>query len=550
MEATLCALACLQAPSQKFSRDALLMLGTSGHVSPAGAWFASVISRPGRNEVQFYPLPDYGSRPVKIELSDDLPIAVCCWVAEKGAGNGDRNRKRNLGDEAVDSKPAEAHVYFVVCHESGKMCVFAPLLPTEVNSFHVEMPIVAMAAGEKALVCVDQALRVVEIAIPDGKMSKPKSFRDIASVRAVATTVDNSKKQHYILGNDDVTVVDPSKPKNFLVSRLEGLLAVLCLERSRLHPNIAYAVRENDSTLYVYDTTGGKPRTHAASGPISGVFTAVLDEQEAVFAICEAGIEVFVVDFEADFHARPPTCYIRTSGDNAALTAVSFHENRLTGIWYRGLQPQFLAIDWNFASVGEISVATGGAEGGKNPEGDEKLRNTPQLVAPPSATIANLPVDQLVRQLREHLSREDSAAVVALCVSNVHEDTIRDAVKRFSGELGADQVSQLYRTISTVVARQPDDSQVLAVWLKWVLLIHGGALAKSGDHNADFVLLQKGLSRGIDQMPQLLALQGRLQLLRAQAQLRDMEVAGPGEYAEAANEGSVVYANGEDDDEE
>ena len=79
-------------------------------------------------------------------------------------------------------------------------------------------------------------------------------------------------------------------------------------------------------------------------------------------------------------------------------------------------------------------------------------------------------------------------------------------------------------------------------------MTHGGALSKSGDHYSDFKQLQKGLSKGMEQMPQLLALQGRLQLLRAQAQLRDtlIEVEEP---EEVGRESSVVYANGEDDDE-
>ena len=193
--------------------------------------------------------------------------------------------------------------------------------------------------------------------------------------------------------------------------------------------------------------------------------------------------------------------------------------------------------------MGEVIVSIQTSE--KEPA--SKVNTDTSIIVPKLTEIKNIPSEILFDKIRSHLQEPEK--LIHLCSTNNDEASIKEVVKSFSAEEnGLESISKLYEIVSHEVASKPDDTAVLALWLKWILLTHGGALSKSGDHYSDFKQLQKGLSKGMEQMPQLLALQGRLQLLRAQAQLRDtlIEVEEP---EEVGRESSVVYANGEDDDE-
>lgn len=529
--------------------DAIFMIGTSGYINQHGTCFANVISRPGRNEIQFYSLLDSEARPLKIELSDDLEIVAACWFVENSTNKTERAKKRKQDDADTAPNVIDTTEYFVVGHSSGKIAVFSSLQNSEVNSFHLETAVVAMSTGDKSILCVDTGLSIVEVTIPEGKKLKTKTFKDISDIRAVQVYTDKNKKQNYILGNQDLSWVDPSKPKNFLLSRFQGDLLVISIKASKLQHTVFYAIRENDKKIYAYDVETQLERTHAASSPILSIYVCASGSDEALFVVSETGVEVFVMDLESNFHDRPPTCLIRTSSQDAEVpvrfSAVCYRDETLTGIWYKGLQPQFEHIDWNFRSVGEVTVAIQSGE--KEPA--NKVNLDTSIIVPKLTEIKNIPSEILFDKIRTHLDLQETHEVIDLCSTNNDETSIKEVVKSFSAEEnGLELIAKLYEIVSHEVASKPDDTAVLALWLKWILLTHGGALSKSGDHYSDFKQLQKGLSKGMEQMPQLLALQGRLQLLRAQAQLRDtlIEVEEP---EEVGRESSVVYANGEDDDE-
>lgn len=143
------------------------MIGTSGYINQQGTCFANVISRPGRNEIQFYSLLDSEARPLKIELSDDLEIVAACWFVENSHNKTERAKKRKLDDANASSNVIDTTEYFVVGHSSGKIAVFSALQNSEVNSFHLETAVVAMTTGEKSILCLDTELSIIEVTIPE-----------------------------------------------------------------------------------------------------------------------------------------------------------------------------------------------------------------------------------------------------------------------------------------------------------------------------------------------------------------------------------------------
>ena len=175
--------------------------------------------------------------------------------------------------------------------------------------------------------------------------------------------------------------------------------------------------------------------------------------------------------------------------------------------------------------------------------------------------------EELFSQLSRLLTSEKvpKKEVLRLCSSNDNEDSIKDTIRLFSqSEKCCDLVENLFEIVSKKVASDPSRKSSLSIWLKWVLLAHGGYISKQEKLETSLALLQTSLDDGMKLMPKLLALQGRLQLLKSQAELRNKistqtqeEESEPEDEYETFNETfnnttnieeSVVYANGENDD--
>ena len=102
------------------------------------------------------------------------------------------------------------------------------------------------------------------------------------------------------------------------------------------------------------------------------------------------------------------------------------------------------------------------------------------------------------------------------CLSNKNEEFIQTSVKRLDSSLAV----VLLERIAEKVARTPTRTASLTIWIKWVIITHGGYLVSLPNLAKSLASLHSTLANKISMLPRLLALQGRVEMLRAQMKLR------------------------------
>jgi U3 small nucleolar RNA-associated protein 5 len=181
-------------------------------------------------------------------------------------------------------------------------------------------------------------------------------------------------------------------------------------------------------------------------------------------------------------------------------------------------------------------------EGTKSKKKASAVNGRLQLSAP--GTFATI--------LRQALKTND-AQLLETCLSQRDEMLIKSSVLRLDSALA---VSLLER-LAEKMARQPTRAGELNFWIKWVMIAHGGYFVSLPNLLKTLSSLHATLADRVTTLPRLLALQGRLELLSSQMELRRDILSSKriDEDSESEDESAVEYvedgayiANGEEDD--
>ncbi|KAK9479250.1 Dip2/Utp12 family-domain-containing protein [Lipomyces japonicus] len=164
-----------------------------------------------------------------------------------------------------------------------------------------------------------------------------------------------------------------------------------------------------------------------------------------------------------------------------------------------------------------------------------KKADSSSIAIPTSGTLSTVLTQSL---------RTNDSTILESCLSFKDDAVIRLTVQRLSGTLAATLLEKLAERI----ARTPARASQLAVWIRWVMVAHGGYLVGIPDLVKLLAGVQSTLSRHSGSLNRLLALQGRLDMLSAQIELRnDAQRAAEDDNDELDSE--VEYVEGEDDEE-
>lgn len=130
-------------------------------------------------------------------------------------------------------------------------------------------------------------------------------------------------------------------------------------------------------------------------------------------------------------------------------------------------------------------------------------------------------------------------SVLDYCNTITKEDEIQKSVL----SLSAANQTKLYEIIIPKISKNVLSSPVLSLWLKWLLLINKSGLLLLKSNKVK--LLNSSLNKSVGLMGTLLSLRGRLNLIRAQGDLKAKELVHDHEFENGDD--SVFIANGEDD---
>ncbi|TGZ79670.1 NUC189-domain-containing protein [Ascodesmis nigricans] len=147
----------------------------------------------------------------------------------------------------------------------------------------------------------------------------------------------------------------------------------------------------------------------------------------------------------------------------------------------------------------------------------------------------------LTSVLTQALKTNDSALLES-CLASTNSRAIRDTVRKLPSPMAVTLLERLAERL----ARKPGRAGSLGEWVRWTLVAHGGYLVGLPDLVKRLSSLHQTLNNRANALPRLLALQGRLDMLQSQLELRsEMRLAGkePREVEKEAE--GALYIEGE-----
>lgn len=158
----------------------------------------------------------------------------------------------------------------------------------------------------------------------------------------------------------------------------------------------------------------------------------------------------------------------------------------------------------------------------------EVSATTPAKVNNPTRAVLKMPsAGSLTTVLTQALKSNDTALLES-CLHHSDSKVILATIRRLDPTLAVSLLEQ----VASRISRRPGRSADLGVWVRWTIVVHGGYLASLPKLVRTLSSLHSVLSSRAAALPRLLALQGRLEMVNAQIELRQ--------------EGGIKSSNGED----
>ncbi|ORY80903.1 WD40-repeat-containing domain protein [Protomyces lactucae-debilis] len=170
----------------------------------------------------------------------------------------------------------------------------------------------------------------------------------------------------------------------------------------------------------------------------------------------------------------------------------------------------------------EADVADEDSEEDAEPTLQERLHalevsgNTPAKQKSTSKQVLQVPsAGSLTTVLTQALKSSDTALLES-CLHQSDSKIILATVRRLDPVLSVALLEQL----ASRLARRPGRAGELGVWVRWTVVVHGGYLSSLPNLVKTLSSLHATLSNRAATLPRLLALQGRLDMVHAQIELR------------------------------
>lgn len=174
----------------------------------------------------------------------------------------------------------------------------------------------------------------------------------------------------------------------------------------------------------------------------------------------------------------------------------------------------------------------------KNTKGKSKESGSTSLLTKEFDDMSLKTPESFTLVLAQSLKTNDHALLESLLTSH-NEENIKISVQH----LESSQAVLLLERLADKIAKSPGRAAQLMVWIKWTLIAHGGYLVQVPNLAKSLSSLHLTLSNKVGMLPRLLTLQGRVEMLRTQLQMR-REIA---EHTNGANRKAIVNSEADDD---
>jgi U3 small nucleolar RNA-associated protein 9 len=498
------------------------MVGSLGKVDATGSFLASLVTRPGKSEVLIYPLQkDSGTISVSNSLSNSFEIdsaeelVSVEWITKDDVANGKRSKRRQSNGSAKGTKSLS---YLACVFRSGKIQILSPFQKQPVNEILVGSTIFSVSAL-KSSIWISTNSEAVEYELngtkPQTIIKFPKALKQVTSIKAVELSgkplIVAFGERTYIL-NAAGELLHTFTTKSDDAVLVENLL-----------------VLSKEKEIIVYDALAYKKSYVITS---SKIITSLHNINDNLIAGYTSSGSVELIQL-----AHQSVISVTSNNNKIPLAGAFLKDNKLVISWNH-LEPKFQTLE-----LGECT---------NDFQIDVKHNNKQTIVTKaPEPILAGLAVNpgynvqdgKLLLLLQENV--EDPKKLLQVLISNEEESKIKTVISSLPDDIAL----KIYNTLSSRVQNDPSESSTLNIWLKWLLVSHSVVINSHGNIKP----LKSSVKKSIKNLPDLLALQGRLELLQSQFQLRTQlteseDVTATQDELIAKEEESIEYGNGENDD--
>lgn len=563
-----------------------------------GAFLANIILKNGRNEVQIYHFHPSSSTSDSItddsktkRYETDHAITCATWLNETHSDKIPRKtnkRKAYSDDGSVSSHTkagSEPSALLAVAFASGEVCLYSPYSDGPVSSISAPSTVISLtqASAENCFWALTDTQTILEIETSKGAVNREINFSKVdKKVQSLFLSLYKPKSLSHksqdtellLVASSRVHLVNGAKSKNHVLAELpsideEDSTGIVSTLRTMAFDELAILVSwENSNVVALYDLDEPSQKPSAwkcKSHRITNV-RALTENLVAVFT--DAGTEILTIKDNA-LNGR--VAVVKTNYKRIAFADMIWNESRgVIGIWYDGNEPRFVKISSDPIFDGTVKVKINFQPVAEGPVEEDvpDITFVAEDDASESGKVEKIAPSNLSPLLRDLLLEPSNnrKEILTVCSKNNDDDTIKEAIRLFSQSEQCETIVQnLFQLVSREVSRDPTRKSPLAIWLKWILLAHGGYISKQAEQEEHLRALKESLVQGMEMMPKLLALQGRLQLLKSQADLRNKtgnisledeedgfngldQDTGIDTTNNTAFEDLVMYVNGENDD--
>lgn len=501
-------------------------------VDSTGAYYAALVARQGKTEVQIYPLQNDADKGVSVcnslasvfvlESEDD--VLSLEWVTTGEVSNGKRSKRRQ-SNGAVSGSSSSSYLACVL--KSGRIKVFSPFQDHSISEFEAGSPIVA-SCSSRSYLWVSTDSEIIGFDVNSGKpkntVKYPKAVTQVTSI----ATVDGGDEQLFVVLGE----------KSYLVNKAGELVHTFEVSKASssvlLDNSATIAISKGEDVILFTGNNFTETNTLSLNSQIK---TLHYINDTTIAALLKTGA-ITIVNLAAQSSSA-----ISSNNKKIPLNLVFYQAGDVI-VSYTGVVPEFQGFKLDSCTENitiDVKQAT--------KQSKVKKITEPIVFELKAVEEYNVRESKLVTLIQDSIDNVEE--LFRVLISNDSEDKMGYVSSAISPEIAV----QVFDVLSARVQCDPSESSILNTWLKWILVNHSSVI----NSQANLKPLNGALKKGLKQLPDLLALQGRLELLRSQLVLREQISKRAEENAIASKqqnhrdaisqaEESIVYVNGENDE--
>ncbi|AET39935.1 Utp9p Ecym_5160 [Eremothecium cymbalariae DBVPG len=516
--------------------------------SPSANQFAFQANGSQKNFVDLYPLDPANNykvnsslvNPIDYEANDldvsEIKILRWCITHASDATSKVKRRGGNDAVEEIEGSTEESSLINVF--PNGKIVVFSPNGQDIVNIIHNKRDILAVDTIGSSIWLLDDDKTVKHF---NCKSTKPlKTFHLTDGKNEVVTSFQTLQLSGILLlaliVEDAIYIIDPSKRRPSTLCKLSIPNCISCKVLDDDHIVVC-----NSEKIYVVQF---RDQTITQEWKFSAERIAVLDGKIVALG-SNGGLVLFKLNFPEAL------CTIRVQ-KAAIIDYKETHDLNLIIAWLNVNEPKFEII-----TPEQLSNNSGIILNQSNKTATTTATDTTVPIEPSETNEANKSAIKVTKSEQNELSQslidalvndsDEHTIIDILSSEKWTESRIKDFIRT---QLSSEWCNKIFGIVCSQLKHDVwSSNKALLLMLKWLLTLRSSEIdALQTNNDKSIKKTRAALKSCSDTFPILLSIQGALEMLKAQAKLRQdlthlsLEEEDP---KEGENETDIIYENGE-----